>query len=79
MLTCSQITHGRSPGATGAAHEESSAGLMNVGMHTRCYTLALLAHYPQAGPEARPAYLAQVQANLRQDAPVGAGQLSACL
>ena len=47
-------------------YEESSAGLMNVGMHTLFHALALLAHYPQAGPEARTAYLARVLCNLRQ-------------
>lgn len=46
-----------------AEHEESSAGLMNVGPHNYYFSLALLAHFPMVSPGEQKRFLAKVEEN----------------
>jgi predicted ATPase/signal transduction histidine kinase len=46
-----------------AEHEESTAGLMNVGQHNFIYSLALLAYFPMVSPRDQKRYLAKVEEN----------------
>src|SRR5574341_2668622 len=42
-----------------AEHEESSAGLMNIGPYNYYFSLSLLAHFPKVSPSTQKRYLAK--------------------